>query len=281
MIPSRMRGVPDEDLQLFRVCASFNGYLALGNRSEVTCGATFVSNPDWPHIRDANHVSGVRATTPEAIDVLIRQADLHFASLDHQFFIVDPLAPPAFEARLVQRGFQPSAELELLLEGELAPSRAVEGLELRLAQSDADWATVAELSRKEEVEEARKFRRQPYSLEVTRGLVAGRRAKEPELRTWLARSEGVDCAHFSSWPGDNGIGKVEDLFTLPEFRRRGIASALISHCVSDARERGAESIMIGAFVDDTPRLMYEALGFRPYCVIRRYLLQSSTGPSPS
>ena len=38
----------------------------------------------------------------------------------------------------------------------------------------------------------------------------------------------TDCAFLSSWPGANGVGKVEDLFTHAEFRHQGIASALIS-----------------------------------------------------
>ena len=68
------------------------------------------------------------------------------------------------------------------------------------------------------------------------------------------------------------MGKVEDLFTDPDFRGRGVASALIASAVADARERGAGPVLVGARPDDTPRLMYAAMGFRPLCLTRAYRL---------
>jgi GNAT superfamily N-acetyltransferase len=105
-------------------------------------------------------------------------------------------------------------------------------------------------------------------------MVATKRAKAPALQFFLARADdGEDCAFFSSWPGPgdgNDVGKVEDLFTAPEHRRTGIATALIAHAVDDARRRGAGPVLIGADPDDTPKAMYAALGFAPACVLRSY-----------
>jgi GNAT superfamily N-acetyltransferase len=67
------------------------------------------------------------------------------------------------------------------------------------------------------------------------------------------------------------VGQVEDLFTRQEFRGRGIGSALVAHCVDDARARGAGPIIVNPRADDTPRAMYAALGFRPLCVQRSLL----------
>jgi GNAT superfamily N-acetyltransferase len=67
------------------------------------------------------------------------------------------------------------------------------------------------------------------------------------------------------------VGLVEDLFTHPEFRRRGIATGLVARAVEDARERGADQVLIGARPEDTPRRMYASMGFRPLCVTRQYL----------
>ena len=105
--------------------------------------------------------------------------------------------------------------------------------------------------------------------EVTSQMVATKRIKAPALRFWLARADQVDCAFLSSWPGANGVGKVEDLFTHPDLRHRGIATALIVHCVSDVRERGAGPVLIGALPNDTPMHMYAGMGFRPFCVTHR------------
>ena len=80
-----------------------------------------------------------------------------------------------------------------------------------------------------------------------------------------------DAGFFSSWCAPNGIGIVEDLFTRREYRHRGIATALIAHCVADARERGAGPVAISARVDDTPKHMYAALGFHPTGISRAYI----------
>jgi GNAT superfamily N-acetyltransferase len=135
--------------------------------------------------------------------------------------------------------------------------------------SDDDWAVVRRLTRLDDEERSRRRHHPLWDEDVTTEMVATKRAKAPDLRFWLARADGVDCAFLSSWPGANGVGKVEDLFTHPEFRHRGIATALISHCVRDARARGAGPVLIGALLNDTPMLMYVAMGFRPFCVAHR------------
>ena len=63
---------------------------------------------------------------------------------------------------------------------------------------------------------------------------------------------------------------MEELFTHPEFRHRGLATALIHHCVADAREHGAGPVVIAADPEDTPKLMYAAMGFRPVAMKRTW-----------
>jgi predicted GNAT family acetyltransferase len=73
---------------------------------------------------------------------------------------------------------------------------------------------------------------------------------------------------LSSWPGENGVGQVEDLFTHPDYRHRGLATTLIAHGVADARARGAGPVLIIADPSDTPQQMYSAMGFRPLFISR-------------
>jgi GNAT superfamily N-acetyltransferase len=67
------------------------------------------------------------------------------------------------------------------------------------------------------------------------------------------------------------MGMVEDLFVLREHRGRGIARALVHHAVTDARSRGARTVLIGALVDDTPKDLYRRMGFDPLMVRRCWL----------
>jgi GNAT superfamily N-acetyltransferase len=108
-------------------------------------------------------------------------------------------------------------------------------------------------------------------VEVTRGMVAGYRQKAPAYQCFLAREDGVDCAYGAGVLCENGIGMVEDLFTLPAFRQRGIATAIIARAITHVRQQGAEQILIGAHATEPPKRLYAALGFAPVCITREYI----------
>ena len=229
----------------------------------------FVRNLEARSVYDANHIAKVSASTPEEIEqALVRSAEV-FEDFEHLCFHVGPFTPPAFEARLCLDGYEEDPTLQMLLEGELQAEPPA--VEIRLASSDADWEVIRRLTRLDHDEQASLQGKAPYSEELTEGMTRVRRAKEPALRFWIAHQDGADRGFFSSLPGENGVGMVEDLFTHPGFRRRGIATALVARAVEDARERGAGPILIGARPDDTPKELYTRLGFRPLCVTRSYL----------
>ncbi len=84
-------------------------------------------------------------------------------------------------------------------------------------------------------------------------------------------------AYFNSWAGVDGVGQVEDLFTHPDFRHRGLATALIHHCVAECRRGGAGPVIIVAEPTDTPKQMYAAMGFRPAAIATHYLKKLPSG----
>jgi GNAT superfamily N-acetyltransferase len=159
--------------------------------------------------------------------------------------------------------------LQLLLEGDLR--REPPAIAIREIASEADWGVLAGLLRRDHEEEARKERRPPWAQAVTDQMLATKRAKAPPFRWWIARLEDRDAGFFSSWPGIDGVGMVEDLFVQPELRRRGIARALIHHAVADARARGADRVLIGADPNDWPKRLYADLGFAPTCITWSWL----------
>ncbi|MBA2624814.1 MAG: GNAT family N-acetyltransferase [Acidimicrobiia bacterium] len=258
-------------LPLDAALATLFGYFELGNDVEEVEGglARFVGNPSFPGIYDANHGSAVHAATPEEIERLLAAAGGRFAGLGHLAFKLDPGTPTTFEARLVLDGWSLEPELQLLLKGDLR-ARRVGDVDIRPVESDDDWRSLLRLTRLDHEEEARKDGRAAWPLGITEQMVGTKRAKAPAVRFFLASIEAEDCGFFSAWPGPQGlgVGKVEDLFTAPERRHRGVATALIAHAVADARARGAESVLIGADPHDTPKRMYAAMGFRPCCVLR-------------
>ena len=260
--------MPDEAL-LRRAYETLHGYYELGCAVIDDPLARFVRDRDAPRIYDVNFAHSVRAETAAEISAVLERADELYAGLPHRVFHLDPWTAPAFEARLVLEGFVLEDELELLLEGDLVIAANPPPVEIRLVDSDDDWAVIRRLARLDHEETARRRAHPLWDEDVTTQMVATKRAKAPQLRFWLARADGIDCAFLSSWAGANGVGKVEDLFTHPRFRHRGIATALIVHCVRDARARGAGPVLIGALPNDTPMHMYAAMGFRAFCVAHR------------
>ena len=87
---------------------------------------------------------------------------------------------------------------------------------------------------------------------------------------FMADGRDQPAADFSSGAGIDGVGQVEDLFTLQKFRKRGIARALIHHCVAGARAKGAGPVIIAADPKDTPKRIYAGMGFRPMAVQSHY-----------
>ena len=260
------QSVPDPSA---RACRTYRAYLALGHEVVEGRFGRVVREPQAPRIYDANHLQAVSADTPEEVEEVLAFADGVLGEAGHRCVVVEPATPPGFVARLALRGYVPKPTLQMILGGELA-GPAPPAVDLRSAGSEEDWRSFHVLLREDHVEDCARQGRPPYDEGVTREMVAVKRTK-PGLRFWLARADGRDVGFFSSWPGEGGVGMVEDLFVLPRWRRRGVARALLHHAVADARARGAREVLIGADPADTPRTLYARLGFEPACLTWSWL----------
>jgi len=246
-----------------RACETIEGYLALGNERLEACGATFIRNRTTPSRYDANHVGLIRDAS--SFQAMLARADIEYAHLDYRQFDIDPLTPPEVEAGLGLAGFSRwSAHLVMVLDGELKASPMP--YSIREVVGEDAWQAFGRLQAVDHLEYNQRLGRP--SPEPSDEWLAYTRAKSPAARTWLAYIEDVAAGYFTSWPGRNGVGQVEDLFTHPDHRHRGIATTLIAHCTADARQRGAGPVLISADAADTPKQMYADMGFRPLFVAR-------------
>lgn len=257
------------DLAL-RAVAVDEAFMALGNECFEADGATFIRAPDWPDIWDANHAAHVTASTPEEIERLLARTEREFAGHRHRRFHLDFTAPPEFEARLALEGYERSDSLLLALEDELTGDPPE--YEVRAVESEDDWSAYSILHDLDWREyKGRMPHVDGYDEGTARQTMLHRRAKCPPVRCWLAWLDGEPRAYLSSWGGTEGMGMLEDLFCQPEYRRRGLATALVHRCVAEARKDGAGPVMIPADPSDTPKNMYAALGFRPAATKRNYM----------
>jgi ribosomal protein S18 acetylase RimI-like enzyme len=252
----------------------------LGNETVADPLGWFVVNPGRPDIHAANHLRAPRATTPAEVDGLLARADERLAACAHRLVVCDPHTPPVVDARLALDGYDEHVEVELVLTGPVALRPSPTDLRIRPVAVDDDggWAVLARMTRSDHLEQCARRGDPPYAEEVSAGLVADRRAKSPRLRTWLASIDGVDVAHVSSLAGEHDLGMVEDLYTIPEARNRGIGAALVAHAVDRIRADGGDAVLIGARPDDRPVHLYRSLGFEPLYLERSYLRVA--GPAP-
>lgn len=249
------------------------GYFELGHAVTDLGWARIVRNQETPDVWDSNCVTRVRVKDEAGLERLLAEVEVRFSDVAHRSYKVDPLTPTVLEARLLQDGYQSDVMIHLVLSSDQVLARTGASVDLRRVETEADWRSLARLARMDHVEAAGREGRTVWSEDVTTQMVARKRLRDSVLPFFLASTGGRDVAHGCAWPGtpEGGVGLVEDLFTDPAYRHQGIATAVIAHCVAFARAGGAGPVMIGAAADDTPRHMYEALGFRPTLVTRGYV----------
>ena len=79
-----------------------------------------------------------------------------------------------------------------------------------------------------------------------------------EGRTHVAEEDG-SVVGFATWAGADGAVELEDLFVDPGWRRRGIATALVSRIVDVLRARGVQTLEVTA--NPHAQGFYSAAGF--------------------
>jgi ribosomal protein S18 acetylase RimI-like enzyme len=86
--------------------------------------------------------------------------------------------------------------------------------------------------------------------------------------SWLAIADGEIMATsgicFYTVPPNakslNGkVGYIQNMYTKKDFRRKGIAKALLEKTIEEARSRGCDKVILGA--TETGRGLYEKFGF--------------------
>jgi GNAT superfamily N-acetyltransferase len=115
--------------------------------------------------------------------------------------------------------------------------------------------------------EAAGIREEPYGRdeEVVRQLVGMRAALAdavPAARFFVGCADGVDAAVTTLY-SDGATAQIEDVATLRDYRRRGLARATVSAAIDAALATGHEFVFIVADEDDWPKDLYTRLGFDP------------------
>jgi ribosomal protein S18 acetylase RimI-like enzyme len=121
---------------------------------------------------------------------------------------------------------------------------------------------------------AEAIRAQPHGKDETlvQQILEHRRDVSQALPTRLfaAEADGRLVAHTELYSYD-GVGQVENVMTLEEYRGRGLARALVLHAAAESRAAGNDLTFLVADADDWPKRLYERLGFETVGRYSRFL----------
>ena len=119
---------------------------------------------------------------------------------------------------------------------------------------EADWAT----GRRAMIET------EPYGddAELADQLIEldRRLSQRMEVRHLAAVLDG-EVAAYAGLYLEGGVAQIEDVATLPRFRNRGLARAVVLRALAEARRAGAELVFLVADERDWPKDLYARLGF--------------------
>jgi ribosomal protein S18 acetylase RimI-like enzyme len=103
-----------------------------------------------------------------------------------------------------------------------------------------------------------------HDEDVIRQLVEAqhRRRRAVRVRYFAARVDGEPASYCELF-SDGETAQVESVMTLERFRGRGLAQAVVSRAVAEARAAGHSLVFLVADDEDWPKDLYRRLGFEP------------------
>ena len=182
--------------------------------------------------------------------------------VEHQAFGWDTLeGQTGFVEPFLNAGFGLNVDVVLTSDALRPPARPAPSAVVRALESDADWQQALELQmvcREEGHDEG------GYRIFRERLMERYRRMSDASRGHWYgAFVDGQLVADLGIFHRD-GLGRYQSVETHPDFRRRGIAGALIYKAGCEAMaEYSLHTLVMVAETDSAPARLYQSLGFAP------------------
>jgi ribosomal protein S18 acetylase RimI-like enzyme len=231
----------------------------MGSQIVETEYAIFASNRQNQYTM-ANRVHRIRASVDTIEAVIDRGLDFFRAANTIPHFQVTSLSrPPDLSVRLLQRGLRRMAGSITVLAHDLAAGPLVEAevyYAHRLHNLSIETIAPADLMRWADTFKS------GFETELTDDMfVTWSRCMSSGTATFYLATAGTELAGTAILFRDRGTGAISTVSTLPQWRHRGVASALIHRCSADSVAHGDDLLTISADSETPAERLYRQLGF--------------------
>lgn len=246
-----------------RVAAARRWFRQQGYTAVEADGVSVMVTPAHPLTWEANWAhAGPSATADALFAALSRHHPIGW-----QVVGVDALTPPAIEAALALADFRAELTLIEMATDTVVSVSAMPSLRLEPV-GEAQWSRFARLV---DIDQREGKRTGEHDERVAAGLLDGMRRRRGLCDYWLLVEDGEDAGYGMTAACPGGLGLIENLFTLPDRRGRGLMSSFIATAVARLRVAGCDAVFLDAHAHDTPKQLYARLGFVPVAVTRTWV----------
>jgi ribosomal protein S18 acetylase RimI-like enzyme len=233
---------------------------------EVACAERIVACPSGhaildsrhPRLWSANRLCVADGASPD-VEALVAAAEEHLGALDFRMITArEEAVATVLGGPLVTIGYEANHELLMVVE--------------KREPSTASGAAITEIAGEQLARS-----RVEAAIESGRDADMGRQlASRDQLiasvvgaRFFAVLEQGEVAARCQLYC-DCDIAQVENVYTRPSDRRRGLARALVSHAVREAHASGARLVFLVADANDWPQRLYRDIGFSDAGVMYRF-----------
>lgn len=239
-------------MQLDAIWQHDHHYWGTFSRITPRNGYAIYTNPRLLGRYDPNH-AGIMRLAAHDVDAVLTDVIHFFDALGMASVVyLDHLATPAtLAASLAQHGFVAMSDwgiIDLMVHQQALPTPAPH-IVVTSALDAGDFATWASLSEPDPYSSAEIMYQLRYQ-EVSAGDVTGYIA-------WYTGQPAGRCVTYSH----NGITRIESVFVLPQFRRCGVARALVAYAIGASRARG-DVVYLFAYHASHAQTLYTSLGMQ-------------------
>jgi ribosomal protein S18 acetylase RimI-like enzyme len=239
--------------------------MELGQRSERTPWGAVATDDRFPLVWDANTAAVLAADDgldPEDIrSALVPALYRVGAPAELVEFWETSVASPALK-KYRRTGERPDPDVAMVFDGPLPEPPATVRVEELTDPDRSFWPwyrdSLGEFGKE-------------LSEDVLDQMV--RRTREvflPAGMRWFVGSVAGEPAGYASLISLEGTGYLDNVVTMPAYRRRGIASATVTGAVSASLQAGDDHVFLLAERAGDPQRLYERLGFRVAALIESF-----------